>query len=141
VAIEQFNLQPADRLQFGFDDGWFEPEYNPQTAQSWRWMSERAVINVQSAGTGNVTLRIRGESPLRYFSAPPRLSVRVGERVLAELSPTSDFSTAVAIPIDALAAAGGRVVLTSDRAFVAGEKEGTADRRRLAVRIYQLTVE
>ena len=61
--------------------------------------------------------------------------------MLAEVAPTSDFLMEVAIPNDALAAAGGRVVLTSDRAFVAGEKEGTADRRRLAFRIYQLTVE
>ena len=141
VAIEQFNLQAADRLQFGFDDGWYEPEYNPQTAQSWRWMSERAVIHVRAASRGTSTLRVRGESPLRYFSTPPRLSVRVGDRVLAEVAPTGDFLTEVAIPNDALAAADGRVVLTSDRAFVAGEKEGTADRRRLAFRIYQLTVE
>jgi hypothetical protein len=141
VAIEQFNLQAAGRVQFGFDAGWFEPEYNPQTAQSWRWMGERAVIRVQNAGSGNLTLRVRGESPLRYFSTPPRLSVRVGDRVLAEVAPTSDFLTEVAIPNDVLAAAGGNVVLTSDRAFVAGEKEGTADRRRLALRIYQLTVE
>ena len=128
-------------MQFGFDEGWFEPEYNPQTAQSWRWMSERAVVTVQNATGGKSTLRIRGESPLRYFSTPPRLFVRVGERVLAEIAPASDFVMEVAIPQDVLAAAGGRIVLTSDRAFVAGEKEGTADRRRLAFRIYQLTVE
>jgi hypothetical protein len=141
VAIEQFNLQAPDRLQFGFDEGWFEPEYNPQTAQSWRWMSERAVIRVHQGGAGSVTLRIRGESPLRYFSAAPHLRVSVGDRVLAEVAPARDFVTEVAIPGDALAAADGRIVLTSDRAFVAGVKEGTADRRRLAVRIYQLTVE
>jgi hypothetical protein len=33
------------------------------------------------------------------------------------------------------------VVITSDRTFVAGEREGTADRRRLAVRIHSLTVQ
>ncbi len=91
VAIEQFNLQAPDRVQFGFDEGWYEPEYNPQTAQSWRWMSERAVIKVQHAGSGSLTLRVRGESPLRYFSTPPRLSVRVGDRVLAEVAPTRRF--------------------------------------------------
>ena len=46
VAIEQFNLQAPDRVQYGFDEGWYEPEYNPRTAQSWRWMSERAVVRV-----------------------------------------------------------------------------------------------
>ena len=38
-------------------------------------------------------------------------------------------------------AADGRIVLTSDHGFVAGEREGTADRRRLAIRVYSLTVE
>jgi hypothetical protein len=140
VAIEQFNLQPLDRVQFGLDEGWFEPEYNPRTARSWRWMSERAVIRIHNAGR-NVTLRLRGESPLRYFDAAPRIRVLAGDRVLAEFAPSDDFSDDVAIPADALAAASGRIVLTSDRAFVAGEKEGTADRRRLAVRVYGLTVE
>jgi hypothetical protein len=139
VAIEQFNLQPLDRVQFGLDDGWFEPEYNPRTARSWRWMSERAVVRIHNAGR-NVTLRLRGESPRRYFDAAPHIRVLAGDRVLAELTPSDDFSHDVAVPADALAGANGRIVLTSDRAFVAGEKEGTADPRRLAVRVYELTV-
>jgi hypothetical protein len=140
VAIEQFNLQPLDRVQFGLDDGWFEPEYNPRTAQSWRWMSERAVVRIHNGGR-SVTLRLRGESPLRYFDEAPHIRVLAGDRVLGDLTPSDDFASDVAIPADALAAAGGRIVLTSDRAFVAGEKEGTADKRRLAVRVYGLTVE
>jgi len=140
VAIEQFNLQAPDRVQYGFDEGWYEPEYNPRTAQSWRWMSERAVVRVHSAGR-DVVLRLRGESPLRYFDEAPRIRVSVGDRVLSELAPAADFSAEVAIAADVLAAAGGRVVLTSDRGFVAGEREGTADRRRLAIRVYSVAVE
>ena len=64
-----------------------------------------------------------------------------GDRVLSELTPRADFSIDVEIPADALAAANGRIVILSDRAFVAGEREGTADRRRLALRVYSLTVE
>ena len=118
-------------MQYGFDEGWYEPEYNPQTAQSWRWMSERAVVRVHHANQ-NIVLRLTGESPLRYFDQAPRIRVSVGDRVLSELTPTADFTAEVSIPADALAAAAGRIVLTSDRGFVAGEKEGTADRRRLA---------
>ena len=140
VAIEQFNLQSPDAVQFGFDEGWYEPEYNPRTAQSWRWMSERAVVRVHPAGR-SVVMRMSGESPLRYFDQAPRIRVSVGDRVLSELAPTADFTAEVAIPADALAAANGRIVLTSDRGFVAGEKEGTADRRKLAIRVYALTVE
>jgi hypothetical protein len=69
VAIEQFNLQSPDRVQYGFDEGWYEPEYNPRTALSWRWMSERAVVRVHHAGR-DVALRLRGESPLPYSAGP-----------------------------------------------------------------------
>jgi hypothetical protein len=140
VAIEQFNLQSPDAVQFGFDEGWYEPEYNPRTAQSWRWMSERAVVRVHPSGR-SVVMRLVGESPLRYFDQAPRIRIAVGNRVLSELAPSDDFTAEVPIPADALAAANGRIVLTSDRSFVAGEKEGTADRRRLAARVYSLTVE
>ena len=81
VAIEQFNLQSPDAVQFGFDEGWYEPEYNPRTAQSWRWMSERAVVRVHPAGR-DVVMRMSGESPLRYFDQAPRIRVSVGDRVL-----------------------------------------------------------
>jgi hypothetical protein len=140
VAIEQFNLQPVDRVQYGFDEGWFEPEYNPTTARSWRWMSERATVRVHNAGK-DVRMRISGESPLRYFDERPHVRVVVGDRVLTELAPDADFTADVAIPADALAAADGRIVVTSDRAFVAGERQGSADRRRLALRVYALSVE
>ena len=139
VAIEQFNLQAPDAVQFGFGDGWHEPEHNPTTARSWRWMSERAVVRVHSPGRG-VVMRLVCDSPLRYFDDSPLFRVSVGDRVLSELQPSDDFSVEVSIPADLLAAAGGQIVLTSDRAYVAGEKEGTADRRRLAMRVYSLMV-
>jgi hypothetical protein len=140
VAIEQFNFQPRDRVVFGLDDGWFEPEYNPATAKSWRWASERAMVRIHNAGRA-VKLRFTGEDPRRYFAGAPLVQVRAGDRVLAELRPAADFSAEVAIPADVLAAAGGRIAITTDRAFVAGEREGTADRRRLALRIYSLSVQ
>jgi hypothetical protein len=140
VAIEQFNLQSPDRVQYGFDQGWYDSEHNPRTGRSWRWMSERAVVRVHTAGR-TVVLRVSGESPLRYFDEPPRIQVSAGNRVVAELTPTADFTAEVSIPADVLTAAGGLIVLTSDRSFVAGEKEGTADRRKLAVRVYSLSVE
>ncbi len=94
-------------------------------------MSERAVVRVHPASR-NVVMRMSGESPLRYFAQAPRIRVSVGDRVLSEIAPSADFTAEVPIPADALAAANGRIVLTSDRSFVAGEKEGTADRRKLA---------
>jgi Protein of unknown function (DUF2723) len=140
VAIEQFNLQSSDRVQYGFDEGWYEPEYNPRTAQSWRWMSEQAIVRVHHAGR-NVVMKMSGESPRRYFSHAPRIRVSVGDRVLSELAPTADFTADISIPADALTAANGRLVITSNQGFVAGEREGTGDRRRLAIRVYSLSVE
>ncbi len=140
VVIEQFNLQSPERVQYGFDEGWYEPEYNPRTAQSWRWMNERAVVRVHHAGRA-VVMRLRAESPLHYFDRAPRIRVTVGDRVESEFAPTADFTAEISIPADALTATDGRIILTSDRSFVAGDKEGTADRRKLAVRVYELTVE
>lgn len=140
IAVEQFNFQPADRIQFGFDEGWFEPEYNPATAKTWRWMTDHAVVSVRNAGRP-VTLRLTGESPLHYFDDAPAVRVGVGDRTLSEIRPTADFTTEVAIPADLLAASGGRVVISSDRTFVAGEREGTQDRRKLALRVFSVTVE
>jgi hypothetical protein len=140
VGLEQFDFQPSDRAVFGVDEGWFEPEYNAATARSWRWTSERAVVRIHNAGRA-VKLRFTGENPRDYFDAAPLVRVLAGERVLAELRPAADFSAEVDVPADALQAGGGRIAITSDRAFVAGEREGTADRRRLALRIYSLSVE
>jgi Protein of unknown function (DUF2723) len=139
VGLEQFNLQTADAVQFGFSDGWFEPEYNPTTARSWRWMGESAVLQIHNAGR-DVTIEVRGESPLRYFEDAPVLRIAVGDQVVSETRPTTDFTVQGTLPAAALAAAKGRVVLTSDKFFIPGEREGSADRRHLALRIYSVTV-
>ena len=90
VAIEQFDLQAPDVLELGFDDGWLEPEYNPQTGRSWRWMTERAVLAVRG-GTRDVTLRIAGESTRRYFPRASRLTVSVAGETVSVLEPSQRF--------------------------------------------------
>jgi hypothetical protein len=140
VGLEQFNLQAADVVQFGFSDGWFEPEYNPTTAMSWRWMSESGVLQVHHAGR-DVTLEVRGESPLRYFDEAPVMRVAAGGQTISEARPAADFTVRVTVPAAALAASQGRVVLTSDKFFVPGDRTGSADRRHLALRIYSVTIQ
>ena len=52
VSLEQFDLQPEGPVMFGFVDGWYEPEYNPKTAQAWRWISEQGRLWIRpSAAT------------------------------------------------------------------------------------------
>jgi hypothetical protein len=139
VALEQFDLQGEGISMIGVDQGWQEPEYNPSTARAWRWMAERATLWVRPVGR-DVTLELEGESPLRYFDSPPVVTVTAAGRQIARFSPSSDFRQTVVLPADALAAADGRVVIESDKSFVPGERDGTGDKRRLALRIYSYSV-
>ena len=40
---------------------------------------------------GDVTLRLAGESPLRYFDAAPHVRVLIGDREIAAFDPGDDF--------------------------------------------------
>jgi hypothetical protein len=139
VAIEQFDLQDPDRPLAGFDRGWFEPEYNPETGRSWRWMSERADLLVHGTGS-DLLVRISGESPRRYYSGTTELSVEAGGQRVAALTPAEDFVTEVRVPAELVGTREGRVTLASSRMFIPGDREGTADRRHLALRIYSVAV-
>jgi hypothetical protein len=123
----------------GVSTGWHEPEYNRQNGRSWRWASERAELWVRPVGR-DVTLTINAESPRRYFDAAPTIRVTIGESEIGRLSPSDDFRWDVTLPAALLAAAGGRVTLHSDKWFVPGDREGTADRRHLALRVYGFSV-
>ncbi len=139
VALEQFDLQADGVPMIGVEQGWHEPEYNPSTARAWRWTTERATLWVRPVGR-DVTLVLDGESPLRYFDSPPVVTVTAAARQVARFSPSSDFRQTVVLPADALAAAEGRVVIESDKSFAPGERDGTGDKRRLALRIYSYSV-
>ena len=139
VALEQFNLQSPDVVQFGFDDGWLETEYDTQTARSWRWMSPAASLLVHNAGR-DIVISIAGESPLRYYDEPPAFRVVAGTTTLGEFRPESDFALDVTVPAAVLAASGGRVQLQSSESFVPADRDGSPDRRHLALRIYAVRV-
>ncbi len=139
LSLEQFDLQPPGGAMVGFVDGWQEPEYNPATAQSWRWMSERATLWVSPAGRP-VSLVVAGESPRRYFDGPPTVRVTVAGREVARFSPAADFEQAVTLPAALLEASRGEVVLDSDRWFSPADRGESADRRHLALRIYSVAV-
>ncbi len=135
VALEQFDLQGPGTPMIGVDDGWYEPEYNPRTAQAWRWTSEKATLWVRPIGR-DVTITLAGESPLKYFDAAPTVAVTVGSREVARFNPSSDFSREIVLPADALAEASGQVIVTSDKFFVPAERQVSPDQRHLALRIY-----
>jgi hypothetical protein len=139
VGLEQFDLQGPTVPMMGLEEGWYEPEYNPRTARSWRWTADKAVLWVRPVGR-NVVLTLSGESPLKYYDAAPNVSVAVGDRAIAHFNPSADFTQEIELPADALAGADGRVVITSDKFFVPAQRDGSADQRHLALRMYSYSI-
>jgi hypothetical protein len=135
VALEQFDVQSAGVPMLGFVSGWNEPEYSPRTSRSWRWMSDDAVLWVRPVGR-DVTLTLSGESTLRYFERASVVTVTVGGREVKRMSLAADFAEPVVLPAALLAGARGRVEIRSDSSFVPAERDGSPDRRRLALRLY-----
>jgi hypothetical protein len=139
VSLEQFDAQPAGVPMVGYDTGWYEPEFSLAQGRAWRWASDRAELWVRPVGRA-VTLRLAGEDPLRYFDAPPRVRVTIAGREVAAFNLSGDFDVQATLPADALAAAHGRVTLEASAFFVPGGASG-GDQRRLALRVYNVSVE
>jgi hypothetical protein len=138
VAIRQFDIQPAGTMIYGFGEGWHEAEYDNATGLFWRWTSERSVLRVSPPQT--VVVRMRGESPLKYFSEVPTVRIKAGDRIVGELRPDADFEWAVNVPADAVNSSGGALVIETDRIYLPGEAEGTSDSRRLGLRLFEIEV-
>ena len=84
VSLEQFDVQADGVAMMGFAEGWQEPEYNPTTSRSWRWMSERAVLWVRPTGRdvhADPQRRVSA-SLLRRRTCGPREHRRTGDRAL-----------------------------------------------------------
>jgi hypothetical protein len=139
VGVRQFDIQPADRMLFGFGEGWHEEELDPMTGQRWRWTSERSLLRIKGA-IGAVRISLKGESPLRYFNAPPTVRVTAAGKVLAQFRPDDDFDWTVTVPGDELARAAGAIAIETDPVYLPGPAEGTADERHLGLRVYELRV-
>ena len=138
VALEQFDLQSTGTPMMGLLEGWMEPEYDRTMGRAWRWIADRAVLWVRPVGR-DVTVTLRGASPASDFDGPVSLRAIVDGREIASRSVASDFTWDIPIPLGSLPS-DGRITIESDKHFVPGERDGTADRRRLAVRILSATI-
>jgi len=146
VAIEQFDAS-VSRPVMGFGDGWHELEFNERLGRLWRWLSNRGAIDfavrwprTSDPSTRRVMLHVEGESPLKYFSHPSRLTIRLGDRVLETRLLDDDFSFDAALPADVAAANwAGTITLETDQAFVPAERlwPRSRDRRQLGLRIFK----
>ena len=139
VGLEQFDLQSHDTEILAFGEGWYELEYDNRRGRSWRWTSERATVIVRHAGR-DLTLRLTGESPLRYFDTPATVTVRAGDYVLVRFTPSSDFDEEITVPAARLDRPYGRIVVETDQTFTPAERGGSEDRRRLGLRVFELTL-
>jgi hypothetical protein len=138
VGLEQFDAGPVDQAMFAFVDGWSELEANPETGRVWRWTGAKSIIEARGVDRDQ-TLRISGESPLRYFDRAPELTVRAGPRVLGRFSPSTDFDLRVTLPADAVSAASGLVSLETNRTFKPSD-QGSPDPRTLGLRLYSVDI-
>lgn len=139
IAIEQFDVQPVSTVMFAFGDGWHEAEYNNRTGLAWRWTSDRAQLRILPSDA-IVQIAMRGESPVKYVRAVPTVRFLAGTRELATFRPTRDFLWRISVPADALAASDGIVTIETDKVYLPGQAEGTADARRLGLRIFETVV-
>jgi len=140
VRLTQLAVAAPSELFFVQHAGWNEIEYSKDLQRRWRWTAARAQTFVNSGGR-DLTLILSGESPLRYFDAPPRVTVRAGNQVLATSQPSEDFEMTVKIPAAALAAAEGMLTLDTDQTFVPNERSGSPDRRTLGLRIFRFEIQ
>ena len=138
VAIRQFDIQSTDTVVAGFDHGWHEEEYENLSGARWRWSSGRSLLRV--LGDGSIQLRLRGESPLKYFDAPPRVRVVAGDRVIMEERPAADFAWSVVIDAEDLRRGEGIIAVETDPVYLPGKAEGTTDARELGLRLFEIAV-
>ncbi len=139
TAVEQFDVQSAGTLMWAYGAGFHESELDTVRARSWRWMSERAEIDVTQVA-GDATLVLRGEAPLTYFDTPSTLEVRCGDTVLGKVELSGDFEVRIGVLEARLLAGRGVLVLTTTQTFAPSERNGTTDRRRLGLRLFEVSV-
>ncbi|HEY6359545.1 MAG TPA: DUF2723 domain-containing protein [Vicinamibacterales bacterium] len=139
VAVRQFDVQQASLLIYGFGEGWHELEFDTTSGRLWRWSSDRSVLRLHGPPQA-VRLTLRGESPLRYFDSPPTVTVSAAGRPVAQFRPSADFEWSTTVPADVIAQSAGAITIAMDRAYLPGVAEGTADGRRLGLRLFDVRV-
>jgi hypothetical protein len=137
LAIEQFDAQPRGRVVFGFGDGWNEQEYNPATGVLWRWSSDLSAIRVRAEGHA-LALTLAGEIEAASTS---HVTVRAGDRTIAEFDVGQAFARTVMIPKEAVAAPESVVTIASSAFYVPAEKQWRSrDRRRLGLKLTECSL-
>jgi len=106
------------------------------TGRSWRWMSERGVVRLRGEGRA-LAMRLAGET--ENLSGPATVTIRVGDRVVAQALAGREFEIQTPLPADLLSGQETAVTIESNQYFVPAERSRrTQDRRHLALRVADL---
>ena len=137
LYLEQFDLQPSGVPVVGLERGWYEPERDTVSGRQWRWVGDESTMRVSGA-TGDVRIEIAGTYP-RHYDRDPVLEIFAGTQRLASHTLARPFAIDQAVTAQQLSD-GGRLTWRVTESFVAGERTGSADARRLALEIATLRV-
>jgi len=66
--------------------------------------------------------------------------VRAGDYVLVRFTPLSKLEEEITVPAARLDRPYGRIFIETDRTFTPAERGASADRRRLGLRVFELTL-
>ena len=69
------------------------------------------------------------------------MRITVGERVIGQFRPTTDFEWTMTVPIDDLLRAAGAIAIETDPVYLPGPSEGTTDERHLGLRVFETRVD
>jgi hypothetical protein len=132
LALEQFDAAGSSPI-LAYGDGFFEHEYDPATGRQWRWLGAHGELSYVAQAPA--VLEIRGESPRKYYRSESRLTIRAGGAVLQDVRVGDDFAIRVPVPA---ALTPATIVVETDQTHVPADTSwrGSADRRRLGVRIF-----
>lgn len=139
ILLEQFDAQPRGVPVLALESGWYEPERDVTTGRMWRWVGDRSTLRIANAA-GDVRLVVEGTWP-RHYDRAPVLELYVGERRIASHELARPFRIEQSITAELMGTSGGRVEWRVAPSFVAGERTGTQDARRLALEIASLRVD
>ena len=138
IFLEQFDVQPAGVPVVALGQGWYEPERDVATGRTWRWVGDTSDLRIVGS-TGDVRLTVAGTYP-RHIDRAPVLEIFSGTERVATHTLSRPFRIEQVIASRFLSGE-GRMTWRVSPSFVAGERTGSADARRLALEIAALQVD
>ena len=138
IFLEQFDVQPAGVPVVALEAGWYEPERDVVSGRQWRWVGDESRVRI-SGTSGDVRLVISGTYP-RHYDRAPVLEIFAGAHRISSQTLPRPFTVEQRITARELGV-DGRLTWRVSPSFVAGERTGTADARRLALEISTLSAD